>query len=672
MRSFVLTFFLLSSQILAQGFVCAIGGGSEDYNDWSDQPYGWIVEKSDSGKIIILSYEEGASNWLPDYFSWLGSDIVYNKAITSTAQANLQSNYDELITASAIFLRGGDQWQYISKWRGTKTEDAIQYVYEHGGVIAGTSAGAAVLGGVDFSAEHNTALPRSALINPFGYTITLENDFLNLVPGVIFDTHFIERGRFGRLVPFLYHYHFSAGIDLIGTGIDDRTAICIDNNGIGIVMGSGAAAIFRADERTYLSSYNSGNYIIENLKCDQLTAGWQYDFINRKIAFIPAEASEVDTARPTKFARSDLWLTANNSITGILDNGLTSFLAQNNSQNIVVLSHPGFSQQLAALTGFLDQHNFTYTTIFLQASELNNTAEAEQIENAGCFIIAGDSLSVLSILNDSTFLVSQSFYQKISNKTPVFLFGNSGKTAGQNYIDRTDDYIYASFYGEMTNNSGLNLFGDLIYQPLLFESEDYYENRVSALLWGMMRNRNKVGIYSDGIAYCIVNSTERTISSISTVPLVIVDAASTTFVDSSAYHASQNSGTRQVVAMNNLRYSLTTYDGLSFSLIDKKFAEPSSTIYTKVNREGDISLENIFPNPFNPSTKIIYRLKNAAQIKIKIYDILGTEIQTLVNEYKMPGKYSITFENRSLSSGVYFCRIESKEFTLTKKIILMK
>ena len=672
MRLLIIVLFFLSSRLLAQGFICAVGGGGEDYNDWSDEPYGWIVQKSDSGKIIILSYAEGATNWLPNYFTWLGADTVYNKAITSTEQANLQSTYDELITADAIFLRGGDQWQYISKWRGTKTEDAILYVYQHGGVIAGTSAGAAVLGNVDFSAEHNSAVPRSALINPFGYTITLENDFLNLVPDVLFDTHFIERGRFGRLIPFLYNYHFQEGIDLMGAGIDDRTALCIDNNGIGTVMGSGAVAIFSADEKSHFSSYSSGNYIIENLKCDQLTEGWQYDFINREIDFIPPGASEVDTTIQLNFPKTDLWMTADNSISGSLNEALTSFLTQNNSQDIVVLSHPGFGQHLAELTDFLDQHNFSFTTVLLQESELNNTTVAEQIENCSCFIIAGDSLQVLSILNDTTYIVPQSFYQKINNKTPVFLFGNSGKVAGQNYIDGTDDYIYASFYGEMTNNPGLGLFGDLIYQPLLFDSEDYYENRVSALLWGMMRNRDKIGIYTDGLAYTRINSTEKSISSICSVPVIIVDASSTTYVDSSAYHASQNSGTRQVVAMNNLRFSLTTYDGLSFSLTERKFTEPSSTINPKEKKESGFYLKNIFPNPFNPSAKITFRLNHAAGIKIKVYDLLGNEIKTLVEEYKMPGEYSISFDAGSLPSGVYFCRLESEGFASTKKIILLK
>jgi len=113
--------------IHAQGYLCAVGGGSEDYNDWSDAPYGWTVQKADSGKIIIIS-DADASTWLPNYFLYLGTSEAYNKKIDSRAIADLQSTYDELVTADGIFIRGGDQWDYINLWKGTKTEEAIVYV----------------------------------------------------------------------------------------------------------------------------------------------------------------------------------------------------------------------------------------------------------------------------------------------------------------------------------------------------------------------------------------------------------------------------------------------------------------------------------------------------------------------------------------------------------------
>ena len=154
-----------------------------------------------------------------------GADTAYNKTISTIAAANLQETYDELITAKAIFIRGGDQWDYIRLWKGTKVDSAINFVFQNGGVIAGTSAGAAVLGDVDFSAQNGSAYPDEALQNPFYSRMQFEDNFLNLVPNVLFDTHFIERARHGRLIAMIYNQHFTAGRDLIGVGIDDRTAI---------------------------------------------------------------------------------------------------------------------------------------------------------------------------------------------------------------------------------------------------------------------------------------------------------------------------------------------------------------------------------------------------------------------------------------------------------------
>ncbi len=92
----------LTLNLYAQGYICAVGGGSEDYNDWSDAPYSWVVQKSDSGKIIILGVSS-ATEWLPTYFMSFGADTAYNKTISTIAIANLQETYDELITAKAIF-----------------------------------------------------------------------------------------------------------------------------------------------------------------------------------------------------------------------------------------------------------------------------------------------------------------------------------------------------------------------------------------------------------------------------------------------------------------------------------------------------------------------------------------------------------------------------------------
>jgi len=79
-----------------------------------------------------------------------------------------------------------------------------------------------------------------------------------------------------------------------------------------------------------------------------------------------------------------------------------------------------------------------------------------------------------------------------------------------------------------------------------------------------------------------------------------------------------------------------------------------------------------FPNPFNPSTKIKYSVPQTSQVQIKVFGILGNEIETLVNEEKPSGTYEITWYAEGLPSGIYFYRLQAGSFVQTRKMILMK
>jgi hypothetical protein len=79
-----------------------------------------------------------------------------------------------------------------------------------------------------------------------------------------------------------------------------------------------------------------------------------------------------------------------------------------------------------------------------------------------------------------------------------------------------------------------------------------------------------------------------------------------------------------------------------------------------------------YPNPFNPSTKIKYSVPQSSNIVIKVSDILGNEIETLVNEEKPIGTYELTWNAASLSSGIYFYQLQAGEFMQTRKMILLK
>jgi hypothetical protein len=84
------------------------------------------------------------------------------------------------------------------------------------------------------------------------------------------------------------------------------------------------------------------------------------------------------------------------------------------------------------------------------------------------------------------------------------------------------------------------------------------------------------------------------------------------------------------------------------------------------------ALEQNYPNPFNPSTMISYQILASGHVTLKVYDVLGREVGTLVDEVMRPGKYEATLDAGSLSSGVYFYRLRAGSFNATKKLLLLK
>ena len=79
-----------------------------------------------------------------------------------------------------------------------------------------------------------------------------------------------------------------------------------------------------------------------------------------------------------------------------------------------------------------------------------------------------------------------------------------------------------------------------------------------------------------------------------------------------------------------------------------------------------------YPNPFNPTTKIRYQLPEESNVEIKIYDILGSEVMTLLNEKKEPGTYEVELNGKYLSSGTYIYRIIAGSYVETKKMVLLR
>jgi hypothetical protein len=83
-------------------------------------------------------------------------------------------------------------------------------------------------------------------------------------------------------------------------------------------------------------------------------------------------------------------------------------------------------------------------------------------------------------------------------------------------------------------------------------------------------------------------------------------------------------------------------------------------------------LSQNYPNPFNPATTISYQLPATSTVSLKVFDMLGREVATLVNEVKQPGAYTVTWDASGMATGVYFYRLQAGSFVETKKMLILK
>ena len=217
--------------------VVLMGGASEH-----DEAMKWFLEQANGGDVVVI--RASGSDGYNDYmFSDLGVTVNSVETIRFDNSSAATNPYviEQLLNAEAIWIAGGDQFDYISFWRGTPVEDAINNLLNNiGGPVGGTSAGMAILCGHYFSAEEGTITSAEALANPYAEEILLgEQDFLEVpfLNNVITDTHYNDPDRRGRHFTFLSRLFDDMQGTAKGIACDEYTAVTITSEGIATVWG---------------------------------------------------------------------------------------------------------------------------------------------------------------------------------------------------------------------------------------------------------------------------------------------------------------------------------------------------------------------------------------------------------------------------------------------------
>lgn len=215
-----------------------MGGGPD-----VDEAFEWQRGLVAGGDVVVLRTDErsGYGPYLHDEIG--GVDSVETLVVSDRALADDPYVAWTIAHAEAVFLTGGDQATYLRAWKGTAVARALGHVWSRGGVIGGTSAGCAVLGGVVYAAYGRGAVSSETLRDPFDGSVTLDRELVALPPlaSVLTDTHFGARDRMGRLAVFLARAKTDVLVPgpILGLGIDEATALVVGPDQIGKVVGRG-------------------------------------------------------------------------------------------------------------------------------------------------------------------------------------------------------------------------------------------------------------------------------------------------------------------------------------------------------------------------------------------------------------------------------------------------
>lgn len=241
--------------------------------------------------------------------------------------------------------------------------------------------------------------------------------------------------------------------------------------------------------------------------------------------------------------------------------------------------------------------------------------------------------------------------------------------------DGVSDYEYHYNYGERVGSNPHN-FETWIFpaEKFFYPSTEYSGNAAySNCSWTY---RNKL-LKADVLTNFMIENTTILVS-----PYNYLQKHGAIFFTANSYYLSDIA--RQNIINTSHYYENATYNpSAGYSMIDigarNEYNQPKTKLYKLSNGSytnnyipDKFELYQNYPNPFNPTTLISYSLSNKDFVSIKVYNMLGSEVATLVNELKPAGKYEVKFDATKLASGIYIYKILTNNFQDAKKMILVK
>lgn len=524
---------MINNEDRVKGILFLIGGKISPGKYESEKICREIIRLSHGEKIALLSVEP-CSNQLSSYLQQSGAKDAISFLIDNTEKANSPELCQRLDSFSVLFILDGPQIQYFNIWKQSLLIQTILNAYQNGKIIIGENSAIGLLGEIAFFNKSGTLQPVNLFKNPFLQSLNLEENFIPLLPDTLIDNNFTDEGGLLRLLPLMARCAIQKSRSVSGIGIDQDTALIIDSNLEGSVIGAGQVHILcptpkskvrfefgKPLEYTHLVFYQlstEGNFnfsdILTNFQneiIDILEAKCKFSIPGNPLVFFGKNHYDLNT-RP--------------------ENNMTSLgvkLLCSEGGNLTILSNEHFHELALEFSNSL-RHNChsELAVITLNENKSEFEIQASTIKKSTGIIISGNNLSQMIDYLRSSNPVAKAFRCRLNAGIPLGFVSSAIQLAGRWILQNTQNVL--SDATEIQTIDGLNYLKGSILMPHLTASDQEIGKRLTRFFRALNQKSARLGILVDSESIIFLNE-RRNLTFHGTSPTILIDQASFNQVD---------------------------------------------------------------------------------------------------------------------------------------------
>ncbi|MBN2088423.1 hypothetical protein JW964_02370 [candidate division KSB1 bacterium] len=519
---------MIHSENHEQGTLILTGGKIIPGNSGSDAICQEIIRISNGEKIALIS-AESQENPLSSYLLQLGAKNINSFLFDTPEKANSIDLCAQLDSFSVLLILESPKSAYFHLWKQSLLIQTIQNVYQNGKIVVGEASGASILGEISFFYKNGTLHPANLFKNPFIQSLILEENFIPLVPNSVIDTDFNRSDSFLKLIPLMARCAIQKSKRVKSIAIDAQTALIIDANSIGQVIGDGQVNMLIPTPKSQVRFEFPKPPEYTHLNFYQIPAGSKFILNDLEMDFCQTLPSEMETKPKFTLPGNPLVFFGKNHDESTTQSGNRPIsqgikLLCQEVGNLTILSGEQFHELALEFSNSL-RHicHSDLAAITLSDNKHEYEIQTSQIKKSTGIILVGNNLEYIINYLRSGNPVAKAFRSRLNAGIPLGLVGSAIQLAGRWILQKTANDLPTE--SAVPTIDGLNYIKGSILMPNLTTADQEIGKKLAQFFQALHQKTAKLGILLDSDCFVFLNE-RRNLTFCGTPPTILIDQTS--------------------------------------------------------------------------------------------------------------------------------------------------